>query len=355
MKRMVITGGAGFVGSSLALLFKQHFSNLEILCFDNLSRRGSELNLPRLKAQGIQFIQGDVRNSEDFERIGKVDWLIECSAEPSVHAGYGESPRYLINTNLNGLINCLEHLRQHGGQCVFLSSSRVYPIGLLRSLPLQPSQHRFELTDGPFPEGVSQLGISEACSLEGPRSLYGTTKLSGELFIQEYCQTYGLQAIINRCGVLAGPWQMGKVDQGFMALWVAQHVFGHPLRYMGFGGEGLQVRDVLHVEDLFHLLRLQMAQVEAHSGVIYNVGGGHQNSTSLAELTERVSEITQRKIQIHSDPTTREADIPYYVTDITKVNQKTNWRPQYSLTHIVEGIFQWIEREKNQLKPIFDL
>ncbi len=355
MKRIVITGGAGFVGSSLALLFKEYYADLEILCFDNLSRRGSELNLPRLKAHGIKFIQGDVRNSEDFERIGKVDWLIECSAEPSVHAGYGESPRYLINTNLNGLINCLEHLRQQGGQCVFLSSSRVYPIGLLRALPLQPRQHRFELKKGPFVEGVSKLGIAETCSLEGARSLYGTTKLSGELFIQEYCQTYGLQAIINRCGVLAGPWQMGKVDQGFMALWVAQHVFGHSLRYMGFGGEGLQVRDVLHVEDLFHLLKLQMTQVDTHSGVIYNVGGGHSNSISLAELTNLVSHITQQKIVIHSDPTTREADIPYYVTDITKVTQKTDWKPHYSVPQIVETIFKWLDGERILLKPIFDL
>lgn len=355
MKRIVITGGAGFVGSSLAILFKQHFVNIEILCFDNLSRRGSELNLPRLKAHGIQFIQGDVRNIEDFERIGIVDWLIECSAEPSVHAGYGESPRYLINTNLNGLLNCLEYLRQQDGHCVFLSSSRVYPIKLLRSLSLTPTRNRFELEDKNYPEGVSKLGISEKCSLEGPRSLYGTTKLSGELFIQEYCQTYGLKAIINRCGVLAGPWQMGKVDQGFMALWVAQHVFGNPLRYMGFGGEGLQVRDVLHVDDLFQLLTLQMAHVELHSGDVYNVGGGNQNSISLAELTELVSHITDRKIPIGSDPVTREADIPYYVTDITKVNQKTKWSPQHSLTQIVTEIYEWIEREKPLLKPIFDL
>lgn len=344
MKRIAITGGAGFVGSSLAILLKQHKTNVDVVCFDNLSRRGSELNLPRLKEHGITFIQGDVRNPEDFERLGIVDWLLECSAEPSVHAGYGQSPRYLINTNLNGLLNCLEYLRQHGGHCVFLSSSRVYPIPALRALPLTPNGSRFEL---------SGKGISENFTLNGPRSLYGATKLSGELFVEEYCHTYGLNAIINRCGVLAGPWQMGKVDQGFMALWVASHLYNGSLKYMGFGGEGLQVRDVLHVSDLFNLLMIQMENIEDHNGVVYNVGGGMENSVSLRELSEKVSAITGRTLAIGSDPDTRQADIPYYVSDCSKIFEKTNWKPTQSVDDIIVDIYAWINKHHEMLKPIF--
>ncbi len=347
MKKILITGGAGFVGSSLAIAFKQHHENTTVICLDNLSRRGSELNLPRLRQHGVEFVHGDVRNSEDLVKVGKVDWLIECSAEPSVHAGYGDSPAYLLNTNLIGLINCLEFLRQNGGNLVFLSTSRVYPIAALRNLPLTIQNQRFEVPE--------QLGIAESFSLEGYRSLYGATKLCGELLIQEYSQMYQIPAIINRCGVLAGPWQMGKVDQGFMALWVARHFFGGNLTYMGFGGEGLQVRDVLHVADLYQLLIRQMAEPHQHQGEVYNVGGGLANSVSLRELTTLVESITGKQCAIGCDPTTREADIPYYVSDFAKVNQKTEWTPQISVPTLVEEIYSWMRNNKVVLAPLFSL
>ncbi|MFI4938474.1 MAG: NAD-dependent epimerase/dehydratase family protein [Candidatus Berkiellales bacterium] len=337
----------------MAILFKQHQTNVEIIALDNLSRRGSELNLLRLAQHGVKFVHGDVRNPEDLARIGKVDWLIECSAEPSVHAGFGESPAYLINTNLLGLIHCLEYLRNFGGHCVFLSTSRVYPINLLRQLPLIPLTDRLSLHLQHPQIGLSIEGISESFPLTGPRSLYGATKLCGELLIQEYTMMYHLPAIINRCGVLAGPWQMGKVDQGFMALWVASHYFGMKLNYMGFGGEGMQVRDVLHVKDLFQLIHMQMQNIEDHQGAIYNVGGGMNNSISLRELTALVQEVTQKTCEIGHVPETREADIPFYVTDNTKVMQKTDWKPTTSVRESVEEIFQWCRKEEQQLKTIF--
>lgn len=348
MNKILITGGAGFVGSSLAIAFKMHYPDHHVICLDNLSRRGSELNLPRLREHGIEFVHGDVRNSEDLTKIGQVDWLIECSAEPSVHAGYGDSPAYLVNTNLIGLINCLEFLRQFGGKMVFLSTSRVYPIKALRALPLRIQAQRFVLE-------AHEPGISEQFTLEGPRSLYGATKLCGEYLIQEYSQMYGIPAIVNRCGVLAGPWQMGKVDQGFMALWVARHVFGGQLNYMGFGGEGMQVRDVLHVADLFSLLCRQMQHPADHQGTVYNVGGGLANSVSLCELTQMVSQMTGQRCAVGSDPITREADIPYYVTDITKINQKTNWSPQIGIPQLVEELYAWMCEHRAALSPLFHI
>lgn len=355
MKKILITGGAGFVGSSLAISFKQQHPASQVICLDNLSRRGSELNLPRLREQGVEFMHGDVRNSEDLAKVGKVDWLIECSAEPSVHAGYGESPAYLVNTNLLGLINCLEFLRVHGGKLVFLSTSRVYPIAALKQLPLTLQAQRFAIDTAATVQGIHQGGVAEDFTLKGSRSLYGATKLCGELLIEEYSQMYDIPAIINRCGVLAGPWQMGKVDQGFMALWVAKHVFGGALKYMGFGGEGMQVRDVLHVDDLYQLLIRQMATPNDHQGEVYNVGGGLANSVSLCELTQQVAAITGKHCQIGCDPITREADIPYYVTDITKVNQKTQWKPQIGVQQLIEEINAWMCAHKDALSPIFQL
>lgn len=349
MKRILITGGAGFVGSSLALLFKRHYPNLAVVCLDNLSRRGSELNLPRLKKHGISFVHGDVRNPEDISKIDKVDWLIECSAEPSVHAGFGESPSYLINTNLIGLINCLEYLRIKGGSLIFLSTSRVYPIAALRQLPLEVQQHRYRLKSFTS-QGIANEGINESFPMHGARSLYGATKLAAELLIQEYHEMYQMPAIINRCGVLCGPWQMGKVDQGFMALWVANHFFGLPLKYMGFGGSGFQVRDVLHVQDLFRLLVMQMNNPNCE---IMNVGGGFANSVSLKELTHVVEECVGKKINIASDPDTRPADMPYYVTDISNVNQKTKWQPEITVPRIVDEIAQWLRENENDLRSVF--
>jgi CDP-paratose 2-epimerase len=253
LRRIRTTGGAGFVGSSLALAFKFNRSTAKVIVLDKLKRRGSELDLEQLRRSGVEFARGDVRVSDDVAAIGPVDLLIEASAEPSVHAGYDENPSYLIHSNLVGALNCLEQARRHGWTFVFLSSSRVYPIALLRALPLERTATRFVLRSESDLPGVTPPGISEQFPLSGNRSLYGATKLAAELLIEEYKTIYGVRELINRCGVISGPWQMGKVDQGFIVLWMARHLLDGPLAYTGFGGEGSQVRDILHV-DLYDLL-----------------------------------------------------------------------------------------------------
>jgi CDP-paratose 2-epimerase len=354
-KPILVTGGAGFVGSNLALSLKRDNPETPVIAFDNLYRKGSELNLPRLAKGAVDFVNGDVRNIEDLEKIGPVESLIECSAEPSVHSGYGESPRYLIDTNLTGLINCLEHIRAHGGDMVFLSTSRVYPIKALSELPLARGDRRLDIAEDAEGLGWSHEGISEAFPLSGIRSLYGTTKLAAELLIQEYCATYDLRAVIDRCGVLAGPWQMGKVDQGFLALWVASHFYGKNLNYHGFGGLGLQVRDVLHPGDLYNLLRIQMADFDKYSGNPYNVGGGCEVSTSLLELTSICEEITGNKIEIGAVSETRDADIAYYIGDSSAIKNTSGWTPQISVREIVSDVYQWIRENDLVLRPIFNV
>ena len=125
---------------------------------------------------------------------------------------------------------------------------------------------------------------------------------------------YGLRTVVNRCGVISGPWQMGKVDQGFVVLWAARHLLAGGSRYMGFGGEGPQVRDVLHVADLYDLVRLQIGEISLLGGV-YNVGGGRANSVSLAELTGCAASAPDATIPLDAEPHTSAADVPYYVTD----------------------------------------
>ncbi len=125
-ERILVTGGAGFVGATLAAAFKERHPEIEVIAFDNLRRRGSELNLAKLRDAGVVFIHGDVRSPADLASIGEPpDLILECSAEPSAQAGYGGSPAYLIDTNLAGCFNCLELARRSKAAFVFISTSRA--------------------------------------------------------------------------------------------------------------------------------------------------------------------------------------------------------------------------------------
>ncbi|MBM3256366.1 MAG: NAD-dependent epimerase/dehydratase family protein [Candidatus Moranbacteria bacterium] len=349
---ILITGGAGFVGSSLAIKLKEKYPKISVTALDNLKRRGSELNLARLKEKGIVFLHGDIRNKEDFEEIGKTDLLLECSAEPSVLAGIGSSPEYLINTNLLGTINCLEFARTRGADFMFLSSSRVYPIETLNNLNFIEGETRFSLSDRQSVAGVSAEGVSEGFPLSGARSLYGATKLCSELMLQEYCYNYGVKSIINRCGVITGPWQMGKVDQGVFVLWVAKHIFGGKLTYIGYGGEGKQVRDFIHVSDLFDIIDIQLNDFPKFSGQTFNVGGGLGNSVSLCELTKVCEEITGNKIKISKVREERPADLKLFIANCAKIKKITGWQPKKDIKKTISDIAEWILKNKKKLKPI---
>lgn len=351
-KKILITGGAGFVGSNIAIKLKEKYPESEIFVFDNLKRRGSELNLPRLKNAKINFVHGDIRNKEDFEEIGKIDLILECSAEPSVLAGLDTSPSYLINTNLIGTINCLELARKNKSFFIFISTSRVYPIKPINNLVFNEEKTRFSLNTNQKIIGASEEGIAENFPLEGARSLYGSTKLCSEIILQEYMDSYGLRGIINRCGVITGPWQMGKIDQGVFVLWVARHIFGGKLSYIGYGGEGKQVRDFIHIDDLFDILDIQINNPDIYNGNIYNIGGGKKNSISLQELTKICEKITKNKIDITSVKENRPADLISFITDSNKIKKISGWQPKMNAEETISDIAKWISDNKEQLKNI---
>ncbi len=235
---------------------------------------------------------------------------------------------------------------------LFLSTSRVYPYRVLNSLAYRESDERFDLVDQQPVAGVSACGIAEGFPLAGARSLYGMTKLAGELMVEEYADAYGLRAIINRCGVITGPWQMAKSDQGVIALWLASHYFGHPLRYSGFGGDGKQVRDFLHVDDVAELVLDQMEHFDAYRGGVFNVGGGLPNSVSLRECTRLCREITGKTIAIAADPATRPADIRVYVSDCRRINTVRGWRPRRDARATFGDILGWLEQNETQVRDV---
>lgn len=355
MKKVLVTGGAGFVGSQLALRFKADDPAAEVVALDNLRRRGAELNLPLFKKAGVAFVHGDVRNASDLEEAGEgFDLLVDAAAEPSVLAGLRGSPLYLTGTNLGGTLNCLEYARRYGTTVVFLSTSRVYSIEPLRGLRLRETDTRLELEAvQPF-AGAGEQGISEEFPTHLPRSLYGATKLASELMVQEYVHAYGVRAVVNRCGVIAGAGQFGKVDQGVFTLWVANHFFGKPLAYTGFGGQGKQVRDLLHPADLYALLRKQVDAVERVSGATFNAGGGREVSTSLAELTAICREVTGNTVPVRSDPATHPVDVPLYISDCARARSVFGWAPSRTVRDIVGDIFGWIRDNEAALRPIFE-
>jgi CDP-paratose 2-epimerase len=350
--RVLITGGAGFVGSSIALRLRRDH-DWTVIALDNLRRRGSELALPRLARGGVDFVHGDIRNPEDLDAIGAVDLIVECSAEPSVRAGYDGNAKYLVNTNLIGTFNCLEFARRNHAATIFISSSRVYSIAALRALPLVAGDTRYELPSDAHGPGWSSNGISEAFPTTGSRSLYGTTKLASELLVEEYGAMYGMPTVVNRCGVITGPWQMGKVDQGFFVMWAARHLYGGALAYSGFDGSGLQVRDLLHVDDLYMLIHHQIRNIETLAGRTFNAGGGAACNVSLRELTAMCERRMGRKIEFRSDSATRPDDIAYYVSDNALVTEQTSWSPSYSTENILDEVVNWLDEYRADLEPIF--
>ncbi|HEY7456373.1 MAG TPA: NAD-dependent epimerase/dehydratase family protein [Solirubrobacterales bacterium] len=346
--RVLITGGAGFVGANLGVALAGRHPDWEVVALDNLMRRGSELNLPRLREAGVEFVHGDVREPADLAAAGEFGAMVECSAEPSVLAGISDTS-YSVQTNLLGAFNCLERARAQDAFLVFLSTSRVYPVAPQLELALEETETRYELAaEQPLP-GAGPEGIAEDFPLPGARTFYGATKLAAELLIEEYAEAFGLRAVVDRCGVIAGPWQMGKVDQGVFSWWLLSHHFGRPLTYIGFGGAGKQVRDLLHVDDLVDLVDAQLGDPERWSGVRANVGGGRACSLSLLEATALCRELTGNEVPIDSEPQTRPGDVPIYLSDCSHLFELGSWRPQRGPREVLADLLAWAAEHEDEL------
>ena len=348
--KILITGIAGFTGSSLAQELKNNFNNLQIFGLDNFTRKGSELNIPELINLGIDLIRGDIRSPSDIDDLPKVDWVIDCAANPSVLAGLdgNSSSRQLMEHNLLGTINLLEYCKRHKAGLILLSTSRVYSASELSTLPVKPSDNRFELQVCDL-NGVSKSGISEDFTTTAPLSLYGASKLASETLILEYGECFGFPVWINRCGVLAGAGQFGKADQGIFSFWIHSFKEKNSLKYIGFNGSGHQVRDALHPKDLIPLLTRQIYEPNWEAPKIINVGGGIENSMSLKQLSdwcekrfgpnEVVSSLEQRRM-----------DAPWIVMDSSVAQNVWNWNPKVGIEQILEEIANHADKNPNWLK-----
>jgi len=329
--KILITGGCGFVGSNLAIYFKNNRIGSKIDTLDNLSRKGSLLNLKRLKKKQIKNYKKDISHYNNLKNLPKYDLIVDCCAEAAVEISKIEVDK-VFNTNLVGTFNILKKCAKDKSNFIFLSSSRVYSIKDLRKLKKK------------------NFLINEKFNTSGAKSIYGFSKYSSEHLIREFSFLYKIKYIINRLGVISGPWQFGKQDQGFVSLWVWKHLNRKKLSYIGFGGKGLQIRDVIHIADVCKLITKQIKKINKINNLTLNVGGGSKNVISLKNLTKICQKITSNRIRIFSKKTTSEYDIPYYVTNNFKVKKIYNWHPKKNILDIVKDVYKWMVLNKKILK-----
>ena len=349
--RILITGICGFVGSALAEGLLERVEGLAITGIDNLIRPGSESNRARLKRMGVEFVHGDVRSASDFETLSRTDWVIDAAANPSVLAGVnGTSSRQLFEHNLASAVNVLEYCKKYGAGLLLLSSSRVYSISALSSLPLKVENRAFALdTSKPLPRGVSACGINTEFSTAAPVSLYGSTKLASEVVALEYGAAFDFPVWINRCGVLAGAGQFGTPEQGIFSYWLNAHRVRRPLRYIGFEGTGRQTRDALHPGDLADLLLEQMRTARRDGRRLYTAGGGPENAMSLAQLNAWCDDRFGPHLPA-ADTRPRPYDVPWVIMENSDAQHEFGWEPRKKLSTILEEIAGHAEAHREWLE-----
>ena len=339
---ILITGGCGFVGANLSLYLKSKKFNVYTL--DNLSRKGSKFNYTVLKKKKIKNFRINIANYKKLKRLRKFDLIIDCCAEAAVEVSRKKIDE-VFNTNLIGTFNILKKAKRDKSKIIFLSSSRVNSIKNINKIIGNNSNLKKKLQ-------INKL-IDDKFENSRPKSLYGFTKLASEMLIEEFNYAFGLKYIINRCGVISGPLQFGKQDQGFVSLWVIHHIMKKKLSYIGYGGHGNQVRDVLHIDDLCELIHKQIKIINKIYNKLYTVGGSKISYTSLKNLTKICQNITGNKISIDKKKSTSIYDIPYFITDNRKVSKAYKWRPKKNINKIVYDITTWINNNKNLIQKYF--
>lgn len=342
--KILITGGCGFIGSNLSIFLKS--KGYIVYSLDALVRKGSSLNLRRLKNNKIKNFKINITSYKKILNLPIFDLIIDCCAEASIEASRisNQEARRVFETNLVGTFNILQKCVKDKAKIIFLSSSRVYSIEHLRNII-------------PWHKYLNKIKCKKTISLnfnsEFPKSLYGFTKKASENLIEEFCFSNQVNYIINRFGVVAGPWQFGKVDQGFLSLWIWKHINNSNLKYIGFGGTGNQVRDLLHVNDLCELIFLQIQNISKIKNIKFNIGGGIKNSISLKELTRIVSKKTKNKIIFKKIKKTSIYDIPYYVACNKNLKKKYDWQPKKTINDIIDDTLSWQKNNFLILKRYF--
>jgi CDP-paratose 2-epimerase len=352
--RVLITGGAGFVGANLAkyLVNKGHM----VYVLDNLVRRGSEFNLSEFKKTGVRFIHGDVRCPEDFVGLPEYwDVICECSAQPAATIGY-ENPIFDITNNTIGVLNVLEHARQNGSTVIFWSTNKVYSGDKINAIPVIEKDARYEWDPSKIPSNLTgfdpNFGISQDFTIDGGQhSLYGLSKIMADMMCQEYYDAFGVKTVVNRFSCLAGQGQFGKCAQGWVAWFAIAAIFGLPIQYIGWKGK--QVRDILFIDDICKLIEMEIENINKIAGQVFTIGGGIKHTLSLREAIFLLQEKLGIEIKTFYKETPRKADHCVYISDIRKIEKYLGWKSKISVSEGYDLIIQWVKENKKKLEELY--
>ncbi|MCX7918821.1 MAG: SDR family NAD(P)-dependent oxidoreductase [bacterium] len=331
-KKILVTGGAGFIGSNLVYRLVEQGEDVTIL--DNLSRKGTEKNVEWLKAKfgdQCKLIVGDIRNKEVVNQaVQGQEVIFHLAAQVAVTTSI-LNPREDFEINALGTLNILEAARMSNCNpiLVFTSTNKVY--GGLEDIKVIEQQKRYSFRDYPF-------GIAESRGLDF-HSPYGCSKGAADQYVRDYARMYGLRTVVFRMSCIYGPRQFGNEDQGWVAHFIISSILGKPITIYG---DGKQVRDILFIEDLIRAFQLAVANIDITAGQIYNIGGGPNNTVSAwLEFREYLAKLLCREIPANFSDW-RPGDQKVYVSDIRKAQHDLNWHPRIEVGEGIERLYCWV-------------
>lgn len=332
MRVALVTGGAGFIGSNLAQRLLSEGAIVRVL--DNGSRAGVMHNLDWLTrsapADQLSFIDADIRDVPAVRAaLRDVTEVYHLAAQVAVTTSV-DDPETDFHVNAAGTINLLEAARRSPSKPFFLFTSTNKVYGSLEGVPVQRAATRYEAADKHF-AGVQE---SEPLDFHSP---YGCSKGSADQYVRDYARIYDLPTVVFRMSCIAGPRQFGNEDQGWVAHFLYSVLAGKPITIYG---DGLQVRDVLHVDDLVDAMMLARHHVRGTQGQVYNVGGGMKRTASVKEMLRAIEMLTGVSPRLIYAPA-RPGDQPLYISDTAKLEGDTGWRAHRSVDDILESIQQF--------------
>jgi len=330
-KRILITGGAGFIGCNAANYFATR--NWDVTVVDNLSRVGADRNLETLKAAvSFTFAHVDVRHRAAVDKVfaeHRFDAVIHLAAQVAVTTSVTD-PRSDFEVNAFGTFNILDAVRRNCPNSVFIFASTNKVYGKIADVPIERDGNRYRYV-------AQRFGIAETQPLDF-LSPYGCSKGAADQYTLDFARMYGIPATTFRQSCIYGPRQFGIEDQGWVAWFAIAAALG---RSINIYGDGRQVRDVLHVEDLVRAYESAILNPEKISGEAFNVGGGPDRAISLLDLIDIIEKRTNRKIPLVSNDW-RPGDQRVYISDIRKLEKHLGWVPEVPVDRGIDNLLSWV-------------
>lgn len=332
MKKILITGGAGFIGINLAHYLLKDKNNFVVI-YDNLSRKGAEKNiqwLSSLRFKNLEFIKGDIRDYKKLKKtVKEYSNIYHLAAQVAVTKSV-EYPIEDFEINAQGTLYLLEAVRKNSPGAIFIFSSTNKVYGELLHLKLKEIGTRYSL--------IGKSGIDENENLDF-HSPYGNSKGAADQYVRDYYRIYGLKTVVFRQSCIFGPHQHGNTDQGWVVHFIIKALKNKPLTIYG---DGKQVRDILEVSDLINGYILTIKNIENTKGKIYNIGGGQSNTFSLLEFLDFLEKHLRKNIK-YKVSDWRPGDQKIFISNNNNLKKELGWSPKISKEQGVKNLIEWIK------------